>query len=136
MDIFTNLVEPLGLSLINLVIALIILIIGYLIARIIAAITRRLLKRTNLDNRLADALSEEGEPRRYEAEDMIAKIVFWVLMLFVLAAFFDRLNMRALVVPMQSFLEQLTVEFLPRLFAAGAGAIAAVLVVVAWLSIF
>ena len=127
MDFFTNLLEPLGISLLNLVTALLILIVGYIVARIIAAIVRRLLKRTNLDDRLADALSEEGEPRKYAAEDVIAKIVFWILMLFVLVAFFDRLNLQGIAVPLQSFLEDLTVEFLPRLFAA------AVLLIVAWL---
>jgi hypothetical protein len=127
MDFFTNLLEPMGISLLNLVTALIILIVGYIVARIIAAIIRRLLRRTSLDDRLADALSEEGEPRKYAAEDVIARIVFWILMLFVLVAFFDRLNMQGIALPLQSFLEDLTVEFLPRLFAA------AVLLIIAWL---
>lgn len=127
MDIFTNFIEPLGFSLLNLLVALVILIVGYLLARIIAAITRRLLKKTNLDNRLADALSEEGKPRKYKAEDVIARIVFWILMLFVLVAFFDRLNLQGLALPLQSFLQDLTVDFLPRLIAA------AVLMIVAWL---
>ena len=127
MDIFTNFIEQLGFSVINLLVALIILVVGYLLARIIASVTRRLLKKTNLDNRLAESLSEEGEPRRYKAEDVIAKIVFWILMLFVLVAFFDRLNLQALALPLQSFLQDLTVDFLPRLFAT------AVLMIVAWL---
>jgi small-conductance mechanosensitive channel len=127
MDIFTNFIEPLGFSLLNLLVALVILIVGYLLARIIAAITRRLLKKTKLDNRLADALSEEGKPRKYEAEDVIARIVFWILMLFVLVAFFDRLNLQGLASPLQSFLQDLTVDILPRLIAA------AVLMIVAWL---
>jgi hypothetical protein len=127
MDIFTNFIEQLGFSVINLLVALIILLVGYLLARIIASVTRRLLKKTNLDNRLAESLSEEGEPRRYKAEDVIAKIVFWILMLFVLVAFFDRLNLQALALPLQSFLQDLTVDFLPRLFAT------AVLMIVAWL---
>ena len=105
MDIFTNFIEQLGFSVINLLVALIILVVGYLLARIIASVTRRLLKKTNLDNRLAESLSEEGEPRRYKAEDVIAKIVFWILMLFVLVAFFDRLNLQALALPLQSFLQ-------------------------------
>ena len=127
MDFFTNLLEPLGVSLLNLVIAIIILIVGYIVARIIASIIRRLLKKTSLDNRLADALSEEGKERKFAVEDVIAKIVFWILMLFVLVAFFDRLNLQGLAVPIQSFLEDLTVDFLPRLIAA------AIIMIVAWL---
>jgi flagellar biosynthesis protein FliQ len=126
-DYFTNLFESLGVSLLNLLIALLILIVGYIVARIIAAIIRGLLKRTSLDNRLADALSEPGEERKFKVEDVIAKIVFWILMLFVLVAFFDRLNLQGLSAPIQAFLEDLTVVFLPKLFAA------AVLLIVAWL---
>jgi len=63
-----------GTSLLNLLIALLILIIGYILARLIAGLIRRLLKRTNLDNRLADALSEPDEPRSYNVEDVIGKI--------------------------------------------------------------
>jgi hypothetical protein len=127
MEILTDFLQPLGISLWNLLIALLILIVGYIIARIIAAIIRRLLKRTNLDNRLADALSEPDQERRYEVEDVIARVIFWILMLFVLVAFFDRLNLQGLVMPLNSFLEDLTVEFLPSLVAAG------VLLFIAWL---
>jgi hypothetical protein len=48
-------------------------------------------------------------------------------MLFVLVAFFDRLNLHGLALPLRSFLENLTVDYLPRLVAA------AVLLIVAWL---
>jgi hypothetical protein len=117
----------LGLSLVNLVVALIILLVGYIIARIIANIVRRLLRRTNLDNRLADSLSEPEERRDIQVEDVIAKITFWILMLFVFVAFFERLNLTGLAAPITSFLEQLTSQYLPRLFAAG------VTLFVAWL---
>jgi hypothetical protein len=116
-----------GTSLLNLLIALLILIIGYIVARLIAGITRRLLKRTELDNRLADALSEPDEPRAYNVEDIIAKIVFWVLMIFVLVAFFDRLGLAGISEPLAGFLESLTTVYLPRLVAAG------VLLIIAWL---
>ena len=78
-----------GTSLLGLLVALLVLIVGYIIARIVAGVIRRLLKRTELDNRLADALSEPEDRRDYNVEDTIARIVFWVLMLFVLAAFFQ-----------------------------------------------
>ena len=75
-DQLQSLIAPLGVSIWNLIIALLILIIGYLIARIIGSVTRRLLKRTNLDNRLADSLSEPDKRRELKIEDGIAKIVF------------------------------------------------------------
>ena len=116
-----------GTSLLSLFVALLILVVGYILARIIAGITRRLLKKTNLDNRLADALTEPDEQRSFNVEDVIAKIVFWVLMLFVLAAFFSRLGLAGIAEPLSGFLDNLTTIYLPRIFAAG------VLLIVAWL---
>ena len=116
-----------GTSLLSLFVALLILVVGYILARIIAGITRRLLKKTNLDNRLAGALTEPEEERSFNVEDVIAKIVFWVLMLFVLAAFFSRLGLAGIAEPLSGFLDNLTTVYLPRIFAAG------VLLIVAWL---
>jgi len=114
-----SLIAPLGVSVLNLIVALLILLIGYIVARIIGSITRRLLKRTNLDNRLAETLSEPDQPREIQVEDGIAKGVFWLLMLFVLVAFFQRLGMIGIAAPISAFLERVTAEFLPRLVAAG-----------------
>lgn len=116
-----------GAGLVDLLIAVLILVVGYIVARLIAGITRRLLKRTELDNRLAAALSDPEEGREFEIEDVLAKIVFWVLMLFVLVAFFDRLGLAGIATPIAGFLDRLTTEYLPRIIAAG------ILLIIAWL---
>jgi len=122
-----SLIAPLGVSVLNLIVALLILLVGYIVARIIGSITRRLLKRINLDNRLAETLSEPDQPREIQVEDGIAKGVFWLLMLFVLVAFFQRLGMIGIAAPISAFLERVTTEFLPRLVAAG------IILFIAWL---
>jgi hypothetical protein len=119
--------QPLGSTILNLLIALLILIVGYIVARILGSLTRRLLKRTNLDNRLAESLSEPDQPRRFNVENIIGSVVFWIAMLFVLVAFFERLNLSGLASPISGFLDRLTTEFLPRLLAA------AILLFIAWL---
>ncbi len=119
--------STIGTSLVDLGIGLLILFIGYIVARIIAGVVRRLLKRTNIDNRIADALSEPGEKKKFEVEDIIAKIVFWLLMIFVFVAFFERLGLSGIAAPLSAFLNDVTTEYLPRLVAAG------VLLLVAWL---
>lgn len=116
-----------GAGLVDLLIAVLILVVGYIVARLIAGITRRLLKRTELDNRLAAALSDPEEGREFEIEDVLAKIVFWVLMLFVLVAFFGRLGLAGIATPIAGFLDRLTTEYLPRIIAAG------ILLIIAWL---
>jgi len=117
----------LGTRLVNFGAGLIILLIGYIVARIIASVVRRLLKRIKLDNRIADALSEPGAERKIEVEDIIAKVVFWVLMIFVFVAFFDRIGLAMIAGPLSAFLNNVTTEYLPRLFGAG------VLLLIAWL---
>jgi len=119
--------STLGTRLVNFGAGLIILLIGYVVARIIASVIRRLLKRIKLDNRIADALSEPGSERKIEVEDIIAKLIFWVLMIFVFVAFFDRIGLAMIAGPLSAFLNNVTTEYLPRLAAAG------VLLLVAWL---
>lgn len=118
---------PIGTMIWNLLVALVILIVGYIVARILGSLTRRLLMRLKLDNRLVEWLSDPEHPRQFNVENIIASVVFWVVMLFVLVAFFERLNLTGLASPIQSFLTNFTTEYLPRLVAAG------VLLFVAWL---
>ena len=127
MDAIQEFFGQLGPGIGNLLIALLILIVGYIIARILGSITRRLLNRTDLDNRLAASLSEPDEPRQFNVESIIGSVVFWLAMLFVLVAFFDRLNLTGIAEPLSLFLQRLTAEFLPRLIGAG------VLLFIAWL---
>ena len=112
---------------ISVLYALVILIVGYIVARILASVTRRIMKRTNLDNRLADSLSSPDDPREYEVEDIIGKIVFWLLMLFVFVAALDVLNLDAISEPLGLFLNSLTTIYLPALLQAG------VLLLIAWI---
>lgn len=120
--------QPLGSTILNLLIALLILVIGYIVARILGSVTRRLLKRTDLDNRLAKSMSEPDKPREFHIENIIASVVFWIIMLFVLVAFFERLNLTLIASPIEAFLSRFSTEFLPRLVAAG------LLLFIAWLT--
>lgn len=119
--------QPLGSLILNLLIALVILVVGYIVARILGSLTRRLLKRIKLDNRLVEWLSDPEHPREFNVENIIASVVFWLVMLFVLVAFFERLNLMGLASPIQAFLNNFTTDYLPRLVGAG------VLLFVAWL---
>lgn len=125
---FQNLITPLGIGLGNFLIAILILVVGYILARLIASVIRRILHRINLDNRLAAALSEPDKRREIKVEDATSRVIFWLLMLFVLVAFFDRLGLSGIAGPITVFLEQLTAEYLPRVFAAG------LLLFIAWLA--
>jgi hypothetical protein len=118
---------PLGAGILDFLIALVILIVGYIVARIVASVVRRLLERTNLDDRIANSLSGGKEGTRFEIEDIIARIVFWLIMLFVLVAVFQRLNLPIVAEPINALLSQVTTVYLPSI------GYAALLLGVAWL---
>jgi len=75
--------------------ALGVLVGGWLIALIVAALVRRALKRTEIDNRLAGWLLGPEKAEKLEVELWIGRIVFWILMLFVLVGFFQVLGLRS-----------------------------------------
>ncbi|MBD1936649.1 mechanosensitive ion channel [Microcoleus sp. FACHB-68] len=119
-------VNTLGPSLINLGIAVAILVIGWLIATIAAAVTGGLLKRTNIDNRLAGWVTGRPDgPDGPQVEKWISTAVFWVIMIFVLVAFFNQLDLPAVSEPLNTFLTQVT-GFLPKLVGA------LILLAIAW----
>lgn len=105
--------------------AVAILVIGFIVAWIISAIVRSILNRTNFDNRLASWIAGEGNTPP-PIEKWISSIVFWLIMLFVLVAFFQALRLDAVSQPLNTLLDEV-VTYLPRL--AGA----AILIAIAWI---
>ncbi|MEM7119457.1 MAG: mechanosensitive ion channel [Chloroflexota bacterium] len=117
---------PLGQGIINFLIALAILIVGYIIARIVASVVRRLLERTGIDDRIANALTDGKEGTTFQVEEVVARVVFWIIMLFVIVAVLQRLNLPQVADPINSLLSQVTTVYLPQL------GYAALLLAVAW----
>jgi hypothetical protein len=102
----------------NLIGALAILIVGWIVALILAALVRGMLRRTSLDNRLADWLAgEKAGP--VEIERIFGRIVFWIAMVFVLVAFFETLRLTVITGPLNALLSEIT-EFVPRFLGAAA----------------
>ncbi len=110
----------------SLVIAVAILVVGWLAALIIAALVRVALHRAAVDNRVAAWIVDEEAVRGLNVERWLSRLVFWILMVFVLVAFFQRLGATAVVGPLNQVLVQLS-QYAPRLVGA------AILLAVAWL---
>ncbi|MBT8395321.1 MAG: mechanosensitive ion channel [Gemmatimonadetes bacterium] len=117
--------ESVGGFLPNLLGALAILIGGWFVARILGAVVRGALKRVKLDNRLSKSLFP-GAGEDFQVERAAGKSVFYLVMLFVLVAFFQALGLELITEPLNALLTQLS-EFAPRLLGALG------LLVVAWL---
>jgi len=102
----------------NLLGALAILIIGWLVALVVSAIVRAALRRTTLDDRLAHWIVGEEKAKAVEVERWIAKGVYYLIMLFVLIAFFQTLGLTIITQPLNQLLVQVF-QYAPRLLGAG-----------------
>lgn len=126
-DVFRTITTDLGTSVPNLVRAVIILVVGWLLSLLIAAFVRSVLKRTQIDNRLANWVS--GRSTSAESppiEKWIARAVFWLLFVFTIVAFLQALQLTAVSAPLNNFLNQI-IGYLPALVGA------LLLLAIAWL---
>jgi len=124
--ILDQITQLVGAYIPNLIGALAILIIGWLVALVVSAIARRALRRTTLDNRLARWIVGEEKAEAIEVERWIAKGVYYLIMLFVLIAFFQTLGLTIITEPLNQLLIQVF-QYAPRLLGAG------FLLLIAWI---
>ncbi len=110
--------ELVGGYLPNLLAALAILVIGWLVALAVGAVVRGALHRTSLDNRVAGWLIGDSGAGEVPVERYVGKAFYYVIMVFVLVAFFQALKLTIITEPLNALLNQLT-AFAPRLVGAG-----------------
>ena len=101
-----------------------ILLVGWLIAAIAAAVTKGILNRTKLDNRIAAGITGGGDVP--QIEKLISGLVFWSIILLTVVAVLQTLELEVASRPLNNLLDQL-IGFLPKLVGAG------ILLGVAWL---
>jgi Conserved TM helix len=94
--------------------AVVILLVGWLIAALAASLTRSLLNRTNIDNRIASGITGAEAP---QVEKMISGLVFWAILLLTIVAVLDTLELRVASQPLNTSLNQVG-DFLPKLIGA------------------
>lgn len=125
MDILQQLLDTLAASLPNILAALGVLVGGWIVALILAGIVRGALRRTGVDERLSRALrGEEGEAARLETSRWVSRAVYYIVMLFVVVAFLQALNLTRVSEPIQALLTQIF-AYLPALLGAAALLVAA-----------
>lgn len=123
LDQITQLFGGYGL---NLVAALLILVVGWLVALLLSSGVRKALDKVGLNQRLANWTGGEKASKPLKADRLIAKIVYYVILLFVLLAFFQALNLTIITEPLNHLLTTIMV-FVPRLLGA------ALLLLIAWI---
>jgi hypothetical protein len=110
----------------SLIAALAILIVGWLVALAVSSVVRNALRRTKLDERLAGWVVGEEEAEGVEVGQWVSKAVYYLVMLFVLIAFFQTLGLTLITQPLNQLLIQVF-EYAPRLLGAG------LLLLLAWI---
>ncbi len=125
-EVLLNLLQLVLNSIPTLVGAVLVLLVGWLVALVVSAVVRRVLGRTTMDNRLAAWVSGDEAAEGIEVERWIARGVFWLLMIFVLVAFFQVLGLTLITEPLNQLLIQVF-QYAPRLIGGG------LLLLVAWI---
>jgi hypothetical protein len=124
--IVSQITQLVGAYIPSLVGALLILIIGWLAALIVSAIVRGVLRRTTVDNRLARWIAGDEAAKGVEVEQWVGKGVYYLIMLFVLIAFFQALGLTIITQPLNQLLVQVF-QYAPQLLGAG------LLLLLAWI---
>jgi hypothetical protein len=124
--IVSQITELVGAYIPSLVGALLILIIGWLVALIVSAIVRGVLRRTTMDDRLARWIAGDEAAKGVEVEQWVGKGVYYLIMLFVLIAFFQALGLTIITEPLNQLLVQVF-QYAPQLLGAG------LLLLLAWI---
>jgi len=88
----------------NIAAAVAILVIGYIIARILKAVVIKSLTSTKLFAKV----EELKIPEKDSAVDIIGRLTFYLVMLFVLLAFFNVLNLPIIAGPIGTLVSSLT----------------------------
>ena len=120
-DIINKIIDPVtnlvGGHLPSIGAAIIILIIGWFVALIISKIVRGIFRRTNLDNKLAEWLGGKEKGKTINIASGVSKGIFYLIMTFVLVAFFQTLGITQITEPLNKFLNKLF-EYAPKLLGA------------------
>lgn len=125
-DVLDQLQQSTTQQLPTLLAALAILVFGWIAAALLSSGVRFVLHRTTLDNKLAAWLSRGEGEKPIPVEDWSARGIFYLVMLFVLVAFFQQLGLTLMVQPVNQLLTQIF-DFAPRLVGAG------LLMLLAWI---
>lgn len=110
----------------NLVGAVAVLVVGWLIALIVSRLVGKALHKTGLDRRIAGMVTGEEKAETMEPHRWISRIIYYVLLFFVLIAFFQVLGLTMVAQPLNQLLN-IVFSYIPKLFAA------LVLVLIAWI---
>ncbi len=98
----------------KLIAFLVILVIGYIVAKVLARVLDKVLERVGFDRAVErGGVKKALDQSKYDASDILAKLVFYTVMLFVLSTAFGVFGPN----PISGYLASI-IAYLPRVFVA------------------
>jgi small-conductance mechanosensitive channel len=95
----------------DLLLAILVLLIGWLVASLVAKAVKAALHRTDFDNKMARWMKPDNEGERvetrsskYSSENIISKIVFWLIMAIAIVMFLNMLSLPYVAQPISNAL--------------------------------
>lgn len=110
----------------HIILPFVTIVLGWVVAHLVAWGILRVLLKTQLDDKLLSLVMGRDTTAEIHPERWISRAVFYLVMIFVLIAFFQMLGMTALTEPLNKMLNQIF-TYLPKLLSAS------VLLLVAWI---
>ncbi|MBH0174082.1 mechanosensitive ion channel [Fictibacillus sp. 23RED33] len=118
----------------DLLLAILVLLIGWLIASLVAKTVKKALHKTDFDNKVLKWVKpdihedqvEQTRTRKYSSEEVISKVVFWILMAVAIVMFLNMLSLPYVAQPISNALGVIAAA-IPNLLKA------ALIAAVAWL---
>ncbi|MGB3921598.1 mechanosensitive ion channel, partial [Methanothrix sp.] len=101
----------------NITIALIILIVGWIVALAVSSTIGKALRRTSMDEKIVRMALGEERARSIDSNQWITRIIYYVLLFFVVVAFFEALGLTMVAQPLNAMLT-VVFAYIPKLFAA------------------
>jgi hypothetical protein len=98
--------------------AIAVLLIGWIVARVVSGIVRAVLHRTGTGERLVQWITGEAALKPVDAELWIGKMVYYLIMLFVLVGFFQVVGLTIVTEPLVRMMNQIF-QTIPALLGAG-----------------
>ncbi len=106
--------------------ALIILIVGWLVAKALSVALKHLINKLHVSEKLSKVSGTTVDPEKDTTlADGLSTGLFYLIMLFVLVAFFEALDLKIITEPIQNLLSPLA-AFVPNIIGAG------VMLIIAW----
>lgn len=109
--------EVLAVNVVHVIAAVLVLVIGWIVALIISSGVRGALRRTRFGEKLQEWSGEEQKAGTEDMARWISKVVFYIVMFFVLIGFFQVLGLQLIAEPLNVFLSRLF-EYLPMVVGA------------------